>query len=83
MSIGTVSQDTLDAVRKAMAAGPTVAPNGDILQKDASTAGITVATGIYGVNLEGPSKKLFPVPAILRGRFARVAGFGSAVSWKG
>jgi hypothetical protein len=73
-------QEVMDLAKQAFAAGPNVSVLGPGVQK----AGITTALGITGFDLEGPSKKLFPVLSPLRNRFARKPGaIGSAaVNWK-
>jgi hypothetical protein len=47
-------------------------------------AGINIAENLLGINLEAPSKKLFPVYSPLRNKFARVKSSvgASAVQWK-
>lgn len=72
----SVTPETLEAVKAALAANPAE------LAKATTTSGITTASGLYGYNLEAPSKKLFPVLSPLRNRIARVAGKGNAVEWK-
>lgn len=77
--LGAISAETLDAVRTAL--GPVVPT--DPLRKDATTQGITTATGLQGYNLEAPAKLLQPQISFLRNRIARVGGgFSSAVHWK-
>lgn len=81
-TIADISAETLASVRAAQAAGPTQ-PGLEALRKDATTQGMSQATGLMGVNLEAPSKKLFPFAAPLRKRFPRITGqFGNAVLWK-
>lgn len=82
LNISDISAETLNAVRAAQAAGATMPPL-DTLRKDATTTGMTQATGLMGVNLEAPSKKLWPFAAPLRKRIQRTTGqFGNAVLWK-
>lgn len=71
-----ITQETLEAAKAAFAS-PSPALS---LQK----AGINIAENLIGINLEAPSKKLFPVYSPLRNRIARVkSGVGaSAVQWK-
>jgi hypothetical protein len=71
-----ITAETLEAVKAALL-GP-----GTPLEKATTSSGITTGSGLYGYNLEAPSKKLFPVLSPLRNRFARVRGFGNAVEWK-
>jgi len=77
-AISAITQETIDLAKAAIAAGPSVAGAG------LAKAGINVATGLIGINLEAPSKKLFPVYRPLGNKIARVsAPVGStAVQWK-
>lgn len=84
MNFAGVSQETVDAVRLAMS-NPTINPDADpALLAKASTQGIDTTTGIVGINLEAPSKKLFPVLSPLRNRFPRKASArgATAVQWR-
>jgi hypothetical protein len=72
-----ITAETLEMAKAAFAKGPSVGPG---LQK----AGINIAENLVGINLEAPSKKLFPVYSPLRNRFARIqapAG-ATAVQWR-
>ncbi len=79
-----VSQETLEATKAALADPQANAVVDDVIKKDATTQGISTGLGVVGVNLEAPSKKLFPILSPLRNRIPRVgAARGStAVSWK-
>lgn len=79
MDLTQISEDTLEMTKGAFNAGGVMAGS-DIIAK----VGMTQSLGIVGYNLEAPSKKLYPVLAPLRNRFARVmAPVGaSAVNWK-
>lgn len=74
---GAITAETLELAKAALAKGPTLVPGG--LQK-----GISLAENLVGINLEAPSKKLFPVYSPLRNRVSRRAAvFGAtATSWK-
>lgn len=56
------------------------------LRKDATTTGITHATGVLFYDLAGPAALLYPVPTPLRNSIPRVgatgAGQGDAAHWK-
>jgi hypothetical protein len=75
MDLNTTTQNTI-AMQKDVALG---------LAKDATTAGYNIATGITGINLEAPSKSLFPVLSPLRNVIPRTKAPNGAVSaqWKG
>lgn len=84
-SAAAITQETLDAVRSSLSdPSALVDMVGAPLRKDATTTGITTGLGLVGVNLEAPSKKLFPVLSPLRNRIPRrAAAVGStAVQWK-
>jgi hypothetical protein len=55
------------------------------LAKDATTQGYNISTGITGINLEAPSKSLFPVLSPLRNVIPRTKSQIGATSaqWKG
>lgn len=76
---GDVNQQTVDAIRNALAGSVA----GD-LAKSATTQGISTSTGLVGINLESPAKNLFPVLSPLRNRFARKASAtgATAVQWR-
>jgi hypothetical protein len=76
--MGAITAETLELAKAAFGRGPTLVPGG--LQK----AGINLAENLVGINLEAPSKKLFPVYSPLRNRVSRkAAAFGAtATSWK-
>lgn len=79
--IDGITQETLAAIAKSQAAGPTM--SGDILKQDATTTGITTALGVMGYDLESPYKSLFPQNAILPSIIPRIGGFfGNAIHWK-
>lgn len=82
--VADVSQETLAATKAALSDPQANAVIDDVIKKDATTQGISTTLGIVGVNLEAPSKKLFPVLSPLRNRIPRKnAAVGStAVSWK-
>lgn len=72
-----VTAETLEMAKSLFAQGPQAGPG---LRK----AGINIAEGLLGVNLEAPSKKLFPVYSPLRNKIARKAApYGAtATQWK-
>lgn len=82
--VAGVSAETVEAVRAALASQATVANGDPALLAQATTQGISTATGIVGINLEAPSKKLFPVLSPLRNRFPRIAAAmgATAVQWR-
>ena len=63
-----ITQETLDLTKAALS--------------KATTVGLLQATGLQAYDLEGPSKKLYPVLTPLRNRIPRMPGFGTAVNWK-
>lgn len=71
MSFAEITKETLDLAKSA-------------LQKDATTQGYTVQTGLTGYNLEVPAKSLFPVLSPVRNSMPRVkAPKGApAAHWK-
>lgn len=78
LPMAAITEETLAMAKAAFGAGGT--PNGPGLMK----AGINIAEGLIGINLEAPSKKLFPVYSPLRNKFARTKSSvgASAVQWK-
>jgi len=72
---------TLAAIRAAFSKGAVPA---DLPLGKATTQGISIGTGLVGINLEAPAKNLFPVLSPLRNRFPRHgASVGStAVQWR-
>lgn len=74
---GAITEETLGLARTAFGQGHQSAQG---LQK----AGINIAEGLIGINLEAPSKKLFPVYSPLRNKIARVMSpvGATAVQWK-
>jgi hypothetical protein len=74
---GALTEETLLLAKGAFAKGPQAGPG---IQK----AGINIVEGLVGVNLEAPSKKLFPVYSPLRNRIPRIASSvgATAVQWK-
>lgn len=78
--VGAITQETIELAKSAIRSPQSIVQNGPGVYK----AGINVAEGLVGINLEAPSKKLFPVYSPLRNRIARIkAAMGaSAVQWK-
>jgi hypothetical protein len=74
---GQLTAETLELAKSAFAKGPQTGPG---LQK----AGINVAENLVGINLEAPSKKLFPVYSPLRNRFPRIGSpvGANSVQWR-
>lgn len=77
---GAITQETLELAKQAFADPRSRIGPGLELKK----AGINIAENLVGINLEAPSKKLFPVYSPLRNRFARVKSpvGASAVQWR-
>lgn len=75
---GAITAETIQLAKEALSNPQPV--NGPGLRK----AGFNIAEGLEGVNLEAPSKKLFPVYSPLRNKIARIqAPVGaSAVQWR-
>lgn len=75
------SAATIQAVVQAFGRGVVPA---DLPLNKATTQGISIGTGLVGINLEAPAKNLFPVLSPLRNRFPRRnAAVGStAVQWR-
>jgi len=75
---GMVTEETLNLAKQAQ--GKMAPPNGPGLQK----GGINIAEGLVGINLEAPSKKLFPVYSPLRNRIPRITSpvGANAVQWR-
>jgi hypothetical protein len=75
--VAAITEETLNIAKAAFGAGPSAA-------QGLAKAGYNIAQGLVGINLEAPSKKLFPVYSPLRNKLARVkAPVGStAVQWK-
>jgi hypothetical protein len=84
MAIAGVTQETVEAVRAALSSPHLQSVSDPAVLAKATTQGIDTSTGLVGINLEAPSKKLFPVLSPLRNRFARVASArgATAVTWK-
>lgn len=80
LPVAAITQETLDLAKAAQKSPTALVQNGPGLIK----AGINIAEGLVGINLEAPSKKLFPVYSPLRNRTPRIkAAVGaSAVQWK-
>lgn len=74
---GLITAETLDLAKASLAEGPQTGPG---LRK----AGINIAENLVGINLEAPSKKLFPVYSPLRNRFPRTKSpiGANAVQWR-
>jgi hypothetical protein len=53
--VGALTEETINLAKTAFASGPTSQVPG------LAKAGINIAQGLVGYNLEAPSKKLFPV----------------------
>lgn len=75
-AVAAITDETLQLAKSAFMAGP----SGPGLQK----AGFNIAENLQGINLEAPSKKLFPVYSPLRNKIARVkAPVGAnATQWR-
>lgn len=73
-----ISEETIQKALEAFKAG------GQALQKDATTQGYTVGTGLQGYDLEAPAKSLYPVVTPYRNRVPRKkAPVGAtAANWK-
>src|SRR4051812_30730755 len=78
--VSAITQETIELAKAAHRSPQSMVQNGPGVYK----SGINVAEGLVGINLEAPSKKLFPVYSPLRNRIARIkAAVGaSAVQWK-
>jgi hypothetical protein len=74
----TITQETIDLAKDAFNKGPQIQPG------EVRKAGLNLAENLVGINLEAPSKKLFPVYSPLRNRIARKQeSIGStAVQWR-
>lgn len=79
LPVAAITAETLELAKAAFKQPGQVAPGPGIMK-----SGINVAEGLVGINLEAPSKKLFPVYSPLRNRTPRIkAAVGaSAVQWK-
>jgi hypothetical protein len=75
-AVAAITDETLALAKSAFSAGP----SGPGIQK----AGWNIAENLQGINLEAPSKKLFPVYSPLRNKFPRVkAPVGAnATQWR-
>lgn len=80
LPIAAITAETLELAKAAIRNPESLVRNGPGLMK----SGINIAEGLVGINLEAPSKKLFPVYSPLRNRTPRIkAAVGaSAVQWK-
>lgn len=68
---GYVTQDTLALMKQALA------KSGDLAKS------ITLSTGLTAIDLQAPSKNLYPTVTPLRNSIARVGGgTGTATSWR-
>lgn len=78
--VSAITQETIELAKGAFKNPSSIVQGGPGVYK----AGINVAEGLIGINLEAPSKKLFPVYSPLRNRTPRIkASVGaSAVQWK-
>jgi hypothetical protein len=78
-----VSQQTVDAVKRALSSGRGTPGDPDILAK-ATTQGWSIATGAVGLLLESPAKNLFPVLSPIRNWMSRhgAPNGASAVQWR-
>ena len=68
---GAITAETIQLAKEALSNPQPV--NGPGLRK----AGFNIAEGLEGVNLEAPSKKLFPVYSPLRNKIARIGNLGA------
>lgn len=75
--VGLLTAETLMLAKEAFAKGPQAGPG---LQK----SGINIAENLVGINLEAPSKKLFPVYSPLRNRIPRIGSpvGANSVQWR-